>query len=59
MGAHEPLGGINRLFPIFGISNQLLAAVTLAVCTTLLVKSGRVNYPGPEVPGLHNGRHWR
>jgi carbon starvation protein len=50
MGITDPLGGINSLFPLFGIANQLLAAIALTIVSVVVVKKGYLKWLW--IPGI-------
>src|SRR5262249_15421019 len=43
-GVVDPLGGINTLWQLFGVGNQMLAGIALILCTTMLIKMKRERY---------------
>lgn len=53
LGVTDPLGGINSLYPLFGIANQLLAGISLTIITVIVIKKGHLKWAWiPGVPLL-------
>ncbi|MEV0059382.1 carbon starvation CstA family protein [Nocardia sp. NPDC050718] len=50
MGVNDPFGGINALYPLFGIANQLLAAIALTIVLTIIIKRGLLKWAW--IPGV-------
>ncbi|MDR0950731.1 MAG: carbon starvation protein A [Candidatus Ancillula sp.] len=44
MGVTDPNGGIKIMYPLFGVANQLLAVVALAICSVIIVRKGKLKY---------------
>lgn len=55
LGVTDPLGGINTFFPLFGIANQLLAVIALAVVLAIVAKRGRSYFKWLWIVGLPLG----